>query len=158
MSNEPMAGLLRSEGAFGLLGEAFKRGLVFDGQVGEDLAIEFDAGFLEAADEPGVAEAVGLGGGADADDPERAELALALLATGVSELEAALDGLFGGAVEFGFCQEITAGAVEDFFPLGAALGSTFYARHGLLLFRFVMLAAGGKDRLATMTSSHAEAQ
>src|SRR5579883_1247916 len=149
MSNEPMAGLLRSEGAFGLLGEAFKRGLVFDGQVGEDLAIEFDAGFLEAVD---------LGGGADADDPERAELALALLATGVSELEPALDGLFGGAVEFGFCQEITAGAVEDFFPLGAALGSTFYARHGLLLFRFVMLAAGGKDRLATMTSSHAEAQ
>jgi len=44
-------------------------------------------------------------------DPKRAELALALLAPGIRELQAALDGLFGRPVQLGFCEEVTAGAV-----------------------------------------------
>ncbi len=59
----------------GQLGEA--RGVV-DGDVGEDLAVELDAGLLEPVDELRVAGAVELGGGGDADNPERAELALLL--------------------------------------------------------------------------------
>jgi len=37
-----------------------------------------------------------LGGGADADDPQRAVLALLLLAAGIGELQPALNRFLGG--------------------------------------------------------------
>jgi hypothetical protein len=59
-------------------------------------------------------------GGADADDPEGAELALLLLAAGVGKLEAALDGFLGCLVELGFGEEVTTRALEDLFAAVAA--------------------------------------
>src|SRR5205814_2511354 len=97
--------------ALRLLGQALKAGRVFHRQLGQDLAVEFDSALFQAADKPAVAEAVLLGGGADAHDPDGAELALLLLASGVGKLEGALHRLFGGAVELGFCEVISAGAL-----------------------------------------------
>src|ERR1700741_2342818 len=85
---------------FRLLRQILKRGCVFHGQIRENLAIEFEPGLFQPADKSRIAQAVLLGGGADAHDPERAELALALLASRIGELQAALDGLFRGAIEF----------------------------------------------------------
>src|SRR5882762_2096115 len=100
-----------AERALCLLGEVLKGARVFDRQVGEDLAIQFNASFLQTADELAVAHAVQLGGGANADDPQRAVLALLLFTPGVGKLQAALDGFFGGAIEFRFCEEVTTGAL-----------------------------------------------
>src|SRR4029077_285850 len=103
--------LPRFQRALGLLREILKCGRVFYCQVRENLAIEFNAGLLQAVDELRIAQGVGLGRGADTHDPQRAVLAFALLAARVGELQSALDGFFGGAVEFRFCKEITAGTV-----------------------------------------------
>ena len=55
-------------------------GWVFQGNGGQDLAIQFNVRFLQSVDEAGVAHAVFAGGGVQADGPERAEVALLLLA------------------------------------------------------------------------------
>src|SRR5579859_7277611 len=89
----------RPQGAFRLFSQALKARRVFHRQLGQNLAIQFDSALFQAADKSAVAEAVLLGGGADAHDPDGAELALLLLASGVGKLEGALDRLFCGAVE-----------------------------------------------------------
>src|SRR5579863_9411006 len=99
-----------AESALRLLGEALKRGCISDRQVGKDLAIQFHASLLETMNELVVAHSVQLGSGADAYDPQRAVLPLAPLASGICELQAALDGLFSRPVQFGFCEEVSAGA------------------------------------------------
>src|ERR1035438_9402654 len=63
-------------------------------QLSQDLAIEFDAGFLQSADELVIVHSVQAGAGADAHDPQRAVLALFLLAAGIGKLQPALDGFF----------------------------------------------------------------
>jgi len=62
-------------------------------------------------DELVIAQPIKLGGCADAHNPQRAVLPLALLASGIGELEAAFYGLFCGAVKFGFSKEVAACAV-----------------------------------------------
>src|SRR5919201_440591 len=49
-----------------------------DGDVGQNLAVELDAGQLQSVDEGAVAQAVLAGGGVDANDPQPAEVALAV--------------------------------------------------------------------------------
>src|SRR4051794_41400775 len=56
---------------------------VAHGDVGQDLAVEVDAGELQAMDEGAVAQAVLARGGVDADDPQAAEVALAVAAVAV---------------------------------------------------------------------------
>jgi hypothetical protein len=55
---------------------------------------------LESVDELVVAHPVQFGGGADADDPQRAVLALFLFASGIGELQSAVNGFFRRAVQF----------------------------------------------------------
>jgi len=89
-----------SVGAFGGLHQRGEAGGVICGNVSQDLAVQLDAGLLEAADELVVADPLGSGGGADAYDPDRTILALLLLAPAIGELQPALNRLFGGAMEF----------------------------------------------------------
>src|SRR4051812_2481651 len=90
---------LRQRG-LGLFGEGAKARSVMNGEIGKDLAVEFDTGLLESAHELAVAKAISVGTGADADDPERAVLALFLAASGVGELQCALNRLFCRSVQF----------------------------------------------------------
>src|SRR3989442_12948849 len=96
--------------ALGLLDETLKSSRIVDGQTRQDLAIQFHGAFFQAGDELAVTHPIHFGSRGDAHNPKRAILALFLLAAGVCEFEAALDRLFSGAVQFGFCEEITASA------------------------------------------------
>ena len=141
-----LSGFGGSQRRLGLLGKLGKAGGIVDSNVSEDLSVEFDSSLLKAVDELRVAGAVELGGGGDADNPERTELTLLLLAAGVGKLEAALDGFLGCLVELGFCEEVTACAFKDLFAAVTPLGTAFYA--GLwvspfLRFRVLRLEAGG---------------
>src|SRR5579871_2012902 len=102
------------------------------GDVGQNLAIQFHAGFLEPVNELRVAGAVQLAGSRDAHDPQRAELALLLLAAGVGKLEAALDGFLGSLVELGFREEVTACSLKNLLAAVTPLGTAFYAGHGAI--------------------------
>ena len=103
-------------------------------------------------DELRVSDAVGLGCGIDAHDPERAELALLLFASAVSELHAALDGFLGCLVELGFGEEVAAGALQDFLAAVGAFGSTFDAWHASFLLVCCGSAAGGGKNLFTRSA------
>ena len=76
-------------------------GCVVDGEVGQNLSIQVDTTQLKTVDELRIADPVELGGCADADDPEPAELALLLLAADVSEFETAFNGFLRCLVELG---------------------------------------------------------
>src|SRR4051812_42290190 len=66
-----------------LVGQRAKRLDVVHGDVGEHLAVDRDAGLPEAVHQAAVAHAVLASGRVDAHDPERAEIALLLLAADV---------------------------------------------------------------------------
>src|SRR5688572_2128959 len=71
---------LRGESRLGLLGDLAERSDVVHRDVRQRLAVQLDAGLQQAVHEAAVAQAVHAGGGVDAHDPQRTELALALLA------------------------------------------------------------------------------
>src|SRR5436305_14056953 len=98
-------------GGLRLLGQLGKACRILQGDIGEHLAVELDACSLQSVDEVAVGQAVQAGGGADADDPDGAELALLLLASGVGELQSALHRFLRSLVELGFCEEIPAGVL-----------------------------------------------
>src|SRR5215469_15273263 len=100
-----------AESALRLLGEVLKGARILHREIRKNLAIEFDSGFLQSADEARVAQSMLFCGRADAHDPQRPELPFALLASRISELQAAFDRFFGGTVQLRFGKEITAGTV-----------------------------------------------
>src|SRR5271157_639864 len=77
-----MGGLCR--GGLRLLAQRRKPSRILDRQIGKDLAVQLDAGLLQAADELAVTGSVQLGGSADAHNPDGTELALLLLAAAVA--------------------------------------------------------------------------
>src|SRR5919109_2339868 len=77
-----MAVALRGHGLPGSLGKTSKRLGIADGDVGEHLAVELDAGLAEAVHELAVAHALAPRGGVDPDDPQAAEVTLAVAAGG----------------------------------------------------------------------------
>src|SRR5881394_2543109 len=70
---------LRQRG-LGLLDDGLEGGRLADGEVGQHLAVDRNAGLGETVDEPAVGEAEGTHRGVEALDPQRAEGALAPLA------------------------------------------------------------------------------
>src|SRR6188472_614181 len=80
------------------LGDGRERLRIAHGDVGERLAIELDPGLLHACHEPVVREVVLARRRVDADDPQRAERPLAILAIAVCVDERVLDLLLREAV------------------------------------------------------------
>ena len=76
-----------------------KRRRARDGEVGEALAIERDAGGLQAGDQLTVGQAVLARRGVDPHDPQAAEIALLAPAADERVLERRVDRLLRGAVE-----------------------------------------------------------
>lgn len=76
-------GLRRLQLGFGLVGDLGEGLRVADGEVGKHLAVDVNAGELEAVDEAAVCGAVGAGGGVYADVPEAAHIAFLLFAVRV---------------------------------------------------------------------------
>src|SRR5215207_8128479 len=86
---------LSGRGLPGFLGKTSERLGVADGDVREHLAVELDAGLLQAVHELAVAHALLAGGGVDAHDPEPAEVALLVAAVAVGVGVRLYEGLLG---------------------------------------------------------------
>src|SRR3712207_6433075 len=67
----------------GALGESAEGLGIAHGDVGQDLAVQLDAGELQAVHERAVGHALEARGGVDAGDPQAAEVALAVAAVPV---------------------------------------------------------------------------
>ena len=85
-----------------------------DGEVREHLAVELDAGGLEAAHQLRVGEPVLARRGVDADDPEAAVLALLVLAADVGVLRRRFDRFFRCAIQLALGLEEAFGARKSF--------------------------------------------
>src|SRR5215210_3982053 len=89
---------LSGRGLPGFLGKTSERLGVADGDVREHLAVELDAGLLEAVHELAVAHALLAGGGVDAHDPELAKVPLLVAAVAVGVSVRLEEGLLGPLV------------------------------------------------------------
>src|SRR5439155_5808070 len=103
-----------------------------DGELRQALAIERDAGVLQAAHQLPVGQPVLARGRVDADDPQRPEVALLAAAADERVLERRVDRLFRGAIELALVGIVSLRQPEQLLALGAANCSSFYSRHRLL--------------------------
>src|SRR6266568_770456 len=118
-------------------------GGIADGEVGQHLAVERVPGSLEAGDELRIRDAVQAGGGVDAGDPQLAEVTLAILAAGVGEVEALLDGLLGDAVTARLHPVVATGQLQDLCAAVLPLRTSFGAGHDVSSFRSFRSAGPG---------------
>ncbi len=103
-----------------------------DRHVGQDLAVDLDAGLVQAVDETAIGQAVLADGGVDALDPERAEIALAALAVAVGILHRLVDGLLGDADGILAAAVKTLGGLQNFLVLGVGGNASFYTCHVII--------------------------
>src|SRR5690606_19299061 len=136
---------LRCERALRLLGQRGKPGRVVHGDVRQHLAVQGDARLAQAVHETAVAQAVDAGRGVDAGDPQRAEIALLLLAVDVGVLLGLDDGLVGNAEHLAARVVITLGLAQDLLVTAACGDATLDSCHGSALLRDTA-ACGRGDR------------
>src|SRR6202042_3835843 len=93
--------------------------------LGQNLAVQFDSRQLQAMNQSAVGKASLAGCRADTHDPQRAVLALLLLAAGIGELERALHRFLRGTVQFAFSEEVALGKGKRSCAAVRPLGTTF---------------------------------
>src|SRR3954452_10711090 len=113
----------------GFLDDRLERRRLVDGEIGQHLAIDHDAGFRQAIDEAAVVEPERPHRGVEALDPKRAERALAPLAVAESVLPRLLHRLLGDADRVLAAAVIALGGLENFLVLGVTGDTTFDAGH-----------------------------
>src|SRR6185437_11286909 len=124
-----------SQAGLGLLGNRAKRRDVMHGEVRQHLAVDGDAGLAEAVDQAAVGQAELARGRVDAHDPQRAELALLLLAADVGVLLGLGDGLLGDAVDLAAGVVIALGGLQGFLVTRTRGDATLDSCHGRLSLR-----------------------
>ena len=123
----------RRQRGLGLLHDRLERPRLGDGEVGQDLAIDRDAGLGEAVDKSAVGETKGTHRGVQALDPQRAERALAPLAVAEGVLVGLLHRLLGDADRVLAPALIAFGGFQDLLVLGMRGDAAFDPGHDELL-------------------------
>src|SRR5437667_11364406 len=103
---------------------------VVERERGQDLTIDLDPGGFEPGDQLAVGEPVRARRGVDAHDPQRPEVALALLAVAVGVGEAALDGLARLAVRLAPSADEPLRLLHGLLVAAARLRGAVRAWHG----------------------------
>src|SRR5262249_47663073 len=125
---EPRSGF--AEGRLGLLHQRVEGRRLPRRQIREHLAVDGDAGPLDAVDQLRVGQAVLAGAGVDALDPQRAEVALAVATVAIGVLERLLDALERDAVVGRGTAEIAGPHVDDLLVTGVRRDAPLDASHG----------------------------
>src|SRR5436190_22041390 len=112
-------------------GHQFAEGCrVGDRDVGEDLAIDVDAGELQSVDEDAVTHVVLTARGVDAADPKPAEITLARAPIGVGVAQRVHDRFVGGLVVAAAMAVVALGLLEDRAVLLLGVNASFDSCHG----------------------------
>jgi len=127
---------LSSQGG-NLVDQCAESGWIVHGHIGQDLAIQIHAGFLQSVHETAVGHVGLLAGGSDAHNPQRSEIALLEAAALIAVTQRLLDRFLCGAVQLALSKEETLGKGERLTTTVATLGTTFYSRH---VFSFFLIA------------------
>ena len=102
-------------GVLHLLYDGLESGGIVEGEVGEDLAVDLDAGLVDETHELGVAEVFEASGSVDTLNPESAEVALLILAVAIGVGQTLFPGVLGNGPYVAAAAEVAAGEFEDFF-------------------------------------------
>src|SRR5690606_7328776 len=116
-------------GGFDDLGEGLR---IADGDFAEALAVQVDAGLLQQVDELAVSQPIGASRGADAGDPELAEVALAQGAVKPGVTPCAFNGYAGLTVALA-APPVTLGELAELLVAPVARGTAYGMRHLNLL-------------------------
>src|SRR3546814_579262 len=119
----------RREGLVGLGDDCLERFRLVHSDIGQHLAVQFDAGQLQAMHELAVGQTFHADGGVDALDPERAEVPLLNLAVAISVLPRLLHRLFGDADRVLAAAVIALGGLARPLVTGVRGYTTFDACH-----------------------------
>jgi hypothetical protein len=90
----------RLESGFDDLAE---NGMISDGQIGEDLAINLDIGHAEGMHQTAIIQAMNASSGIDADNPQSAHIPLAIATISIGESHRAHHGFMSAAEEAMAC-------------------------------------------------------
>ena len=96
-----------------LLDESGEGGLIGHGEIGQDLAVHFDPGLVQAINKSAIGEAEFTRRGVDALDPQGSEIALLGAAVAIGILRCLLDGLNGDAEDILAAAEIAFRRFDD---------------------------------------------
>src|SRR5574343_599096 len=118
-----------AELCLGLGGQCGKCRLIEDGQIGQDLAVDFDVGLLQTVHEGAVLHAQLTSCGIDTGKPQRTELTLALTTVTVLVLTGLHHRLLGDAIYVLATTAVTLGLNENRLVTGASRYTTFNSRH-----------------------------
>ena len=104
------------------------------GQVCQNFAVHFDTGQVQAVDEAGICQSLVMRTDSSVDtlDPQRAEVALAVLAVAGCVLVGLVDGLTGNLEGALAAAIVTFGGLDDLLVTGVSYGSTFNAGYLLI--------------------------
>src|SRR5262249_19150246 len=119
------------EGCLRLLCDGAKRRRVVHGEIGEHLAIDFEAGLHQAVDQSAVGQAIDARGRVDARNPERAELALLRAPVAIRILAGLDDGLLGCAIDLAPGVVIALRLGQNFLVTAPRLDATLHSCHVL---------------------------
>lgn len=104
----------RRSGVLHFVDNSFEGCGVVEGEVGENFAVDLDAGLVDEAHKLGVRKILKTGCSVDTLDPESAEIALFVLAVAVCVGETLFPGVLGNGPHIAAATEVTAGEFEDF--------------------------------------------
>ncbi len=99
---------------FHFVNNGLESGGIVEGEVGENFAVDLDAGLVDEAHKLGVREILKTGCSVDTLDPESAEIAFFVLAVAVCVGETLFPGVLGNGPHIAAATEVTAGEFEDF--------------------------------------------
>ena len=92
---------------------------IVEGEVGEHLAVDFDAGFVEQAHELGIAQVMHTGGGVATLNPQGAEVAFFVLAVAIGVGETLFPGVLCYGPYVTAAAKVAASKFQDFFTTSA---------------------------------------
>src|SRR5712671_4429481 len=113
----------------GLLDECRESDCVVRSHIREHLAIQIDAGPLQASDEFAVGNLGGPASGIDSRDPQRTEVTLLAASSHEAVAQRLLDGFLCRPVQFAFSEKITRRSGERLLSVIGAVGPAFNSRH-----------------------------
>src|SRR5690606_14011900 len=96
-------------------------------QIGQNLAVDLDAGEREAVDKSAIGQTLLAGGGVDALEPQRTEIALFGATVAERVLQSLLDLLDRDAEDGGIAAPVALGELEDLLVAGTGVDAPFDA-------------------------------
>ena len=120
---------LSAQGALGLADKLGESRHIVNGQLGQHLPVDGDAGFLQAVHQKAVGHALGPGSGVDAGDPQPPEISLLSLSVGIGPGKGMKIGLSGSFIDVLFPSPISFSDGKKFLSLSIASATAFDAGH-----------------------------